>query len=90
LVYLYGTKPNREVRIEGPEMSNWTPAPTTPVCVENPNLEEGVVRQTDWAVDGVDVRVYRTILVNGEVVSREVFFSPYAAWPNIYEKRSCP
>ncbi|MGC8873371.1 MAG: VanW family protein [Chloroflexia bacterium] len=90
LVYLYGTKPNREVRIEGPEMSNWTPAPTTPVCVENPSLEEGVVRQTDWAVDGIDVRVYRTILVNGEVVSQEVFFSPYAAWPNIYEKHSCP
>lgn len=90
LVYLYGTRPNREVRIEGPEMSNWTPAPSTPVCVENPNLEEGVVRQTDWAVDGVDVRVYRTILVDGEVVSREVFFSPYAAWPNIYEKRRCP
>ena len=90
LVYLYGTKPKREVRLSDPELSDWVDAPTQPVCVENPALEEGAVHQTDWAVDGVTVRVYRTIVVNGTIVSQYTIESPYEAWPNILEKKRCP
>ncbi len=89
-VYLYGTKPNREVVLDGPYFSNWTPAPTDPVYVYNSELPQGYVRQTDWAVDGVDVVVYRKILVDGKEVLSEPIFSPYRAWPNIYEVGTKP
>ncbi len=88
-VYLYGTKPNLVVEADGPYFSNWTPAPTEPVCVDNPDLPEGVVRQTDYAQAGVDVTVYRKIYVNGEEESSESFYSRFQAWPNIYEAHSC-
>lgn len=89
-VYLYGTKPNREVVLDGPYFSNWTPAPSEPVYVYNPELPQGYVRQTDWAVDGVDVVVYRKILVDGKEVLSEPIFSHYQAWPNIYEVGTKP
>ncbi len=89
-VYLYGTKPNREVVLDGPYFSNWTPAPTEPVYVYNSELPQGYVRQTDWAVDGVDVVVYRKTLVDGKEVLSEPIFSPYRAWPNIYEVGTKP
>ena len=89
-VYLYGTKPNREVVLDGPYLSNWTPAPSEPVYVYNPELPQGYVRQTDWAVDGVDVVVYRKILVDGVEVLSEPIFSHYQAWPNIYEVGTKP
>jgi vancomycin resistance protein YoaR len=88
-VYLYGTMPNYEVTLDGPYLSNWTPAPTAPVCVENPDLPVGYSHQTDWARDGVDVVVYRKILVNGEEISSEPFYSHFKAWPNVYEAHSC-
>ena len=89
-VYLYGTKPNREVVLDGPYFSNWTPAPSEPVYVYNAELPQGYIRQTDWAVDGVDVVVYRKILVDGKEVLSEPIFSHYQAWPNIYEVGTKP
>jgi vancomycin resistance protein YoaR len=85
LVYLYGTNPGHEVVMDGPHLSNWTPAPTEPVYVYNASLPEGVVRQTDWAQSGVDATVYRYIKVDDEVVSTDTFFSHYQSWPNVFE-----
>ncbi|MBN1483274.1 MAG: VanW family protein [Chloroflexia bacterium] len=83
-VSLYGTRPDRQVQLDGPYLSNWTPAPSEPVYVEDPTLPPGAIHQTDWAHDGVDATIYRHILVNGEVVSSESFYSHYEAWPNVY------
>ncbi len=88
-VYLYGTRPNHEVVLDGPYLSNWVPAPTAPVCVENPDLPVGYSHQTDWARDGVDVLVYRKIMVGGQQVSSEAFYSHFKAWPNVFEAHSC-
>lgn len=84
--YLYGTPPGYEVILDGPYFSNWTPAPTDPVYVDNPNLPAGYLRQTDYAQGGVDSTIYRQVLLNGTEVSRDTFFSHYQAWPNIYER----
>lgn len=84
-VHLYGTKPDREVVMDGPYLDNWTPAPTEPVYIYTSSLPEGVVRQTDSAQPGVDATIYRHILVDGEVVSTDTFHSHYKAWPNVYE-----
>jgi vancomycin resistance protein YoaR len=85
-VYLYGTPPNYEVILDGPYLSNWTPAPTEPVYVDNPNQPVGYLRQTDYAQGGVDSTIYRRIVANGKEVSKDTFFSHYQAWPNIYER----
>lgn len=84
--YLYGTPQKYEVTLDGPYLSNWTPAPTDPVYVDNPNLPVGYLRQTDWAQGGVDCTIYRRILLNGQEVSSDTFFSRYQAWPNIFER----
>jgi vancomycin resistance protein YoaR len=84
IVYLYGTKPDREVQLDGPHLSNWVPAPTNPVYVYDPTLPDGVVQQTDWAIDGVDAVVYRHILVDDEIISTDTFYSHFEAWPNVF------
>jgi vancomycin resistance protein YoaR len=84
--YLYGTPTGYEVVLDGPYFTDWTPAPTDPVYVDNPNQPVGYLRQTDYAQGGVDSTIYRQLLLNGNEVSRDTFFSHYQAWPNIYER----
>jgi vancomycin resistance protein YoaR len=82
-VRLYGTKPNREVRLEGPYVSNEVRAPSEPVYVDDPALPRGTVRQSDVARDGRDILIERVIVEDG-VERRESFFTRFRAWPNIY------
>jgi vancomycin resistance protein YoaR len=81
----YGTKPNREVKMIGPDEANKKPhAPA--IYNDDPSLPKGVVKQVDFAVDGEDVTVYREIYVNGQMVKRDRFFSRYAPWQAIYQR----
>jgi vancomycin resistance protein YoaR len=82
-VRLYGTKPNREVRLEGPYISNEVRAPGEPVYVDDPALPRGTVRQSDVARGGRDILIERVIVEDG-VERRESFFTRFRAWPNIY------
>jgi vancomycin resistance protein YoaR len=82
-VRLYGTKPEREVRLEGPYISNEVRAPSEPVYVDDPALPRGTVRQSDVARSGRDILVERVIVEDG-VERRESFFTRFRAWPNIY------
>lgn len=83
-VRLYGTKPNRTVTMEGPFVSNQTPAPAAPVYVNDSSLPAGVVRQSDVARSGRDIVVYRIISENGVEVRRDTFFTRFKAWPNVF------
>jgi vancomycin resistance protein YoaR len=76
---LYGTKPNRTVEMEEPIMENVIPH-GPPIYTDDPTLKKGVVKQTDSAHDGADVTIWRKIIVNGQVVKREKFFSRYEPW----------
>ncbi len=76
---LYGTKPNRTVEMEEPILERVIvhgPA----IYTDDPTLKKGVTKQIDFAHDGADVTVWRKILVNGQVVKREKFFSRYEPW----------
>jgi vancomycin resistance protein YoaR len=53
--------------------------------MENPELPTGTVKQTDWAVQGANVSVDRTVTRNGEVIDSDHFFTQYEPWPDIYE-----
>ena len=83
-VRLYGTKPNREVRIEGPFIDNVVPAPSEPVYVNDATRQSGTVYQSDTARSGRDLVVYRLLIENGVEVKREQFFTRFKAWPNIF------
>lgn len=75
----YGTKTNRTVEMEDPIMENVIPHGPA-IYTDDPTLKKGVTKQVDTAHDGADVTVWRKILVNGQVVKREKFFSRYEPW----------
>jgi vancomycin resistance protein YoaR len=75
----YGTKPNRTVEMEDPIVENIVPH-GPPIYTDDPTLKKGVTKQVDFAHDGEDVTIYRKIIVNGQVIKREKFFSRYQPW----------
>lgn len=81
--FIYGTKPDREVELEGPIVTNETP-PKEPVYEVDPSLPPGTIKQIDWANKGADVTIYRIIKQNGQVVKRERFDSHYQPWADVF------
>ena len=80
----YGTKPNRTVEMEDPIMENIVPHGPA-IYTDDPTLKKGTTKQVDFAHDGADVTVWRKILVNGQLVKREKFFSRYEPWVARYQ-----
>lgn len=88
VVQLYGTRPDREVRIEGPIIANEVRAPTEPVYIDDPSLPRGTIRQTDVARSGRDISIYRIVTEADGEVRRELFFTRFRPWPNIFVRGS--
>ncbi len=78
----YGTKPNREVKLEGPKILSETPAKPPSYQVDS-KLAPGEVKQVDWAHPGATVVAARIINENGQT-RREEFRSVYQPWGDIY------
>lgn len=80
-ITFYSTNSGRVVEMSGPRLSNVVPH-GKPKYTESPSMRPGQVRQIDYAVDGVDARVWRTIRnLDGQVlVDNEEFFSRYVPW----------
>jgi vancomycin resistance protein YoaR len=83
-VQLYGTRPDRQVLLEGPLISNEVRAPSEPVYIDDPQLPAGTLRQSDLARNGRDITIYRVIRQGDREVSRDTFFTRFRAWPNIF------
>jgi vancomycin resistance protein YoaR len=79
----YSTSDGREVEWSKAE-SNEVEAPK-PLYTKNPDLPKGEIRQVDWAADGLDVVVYRTVTMNGEVLLEDTIQTHYLPWRAIYE-----
>ncbi len=79
----YGTKPNREVILEGPKILKETPA-KPPSYQRDPKLKPGEVKQVDWAHPGAEVVATRVIRVPGQPDKRETFRSIYQPWGDIF------
>jgi vancomycin resistance protein YoaR len=62
-----------------------TVEPPKPVYNENPELAKGVIKQVDWAAEGADVRVSRTVYRGGEVYFSDEVFTHYLPWRAVYE-----
>jgi vancomycin resistance protein YoaR len=80
---LYGTKVDRAVEMDGPEISNIT-KPDPPIYEEDASLAEGVTKQVDWAKDGMDVVITRRILYGDGRVVEQSFVSKYRPWQAVY------
>ena len=48
-------------------------------------MKPGEVKQVDWAKDGVDVTVYRTVTENGQIIHQDTIFSRYRPWQAVYK-----
>jgi vancomycin resistance protein YoaR len=80
----YSTSMGRRVVKEGPVFKNETPSPPA-IYRSDPNLQAGEVVQTDYAVAGVEVFIYRTIYEGDEIIKdQEQFYSNYVPWPSQY------
>ena len=76
----YGTKPDWNVEVTGPEILKESPPPA-PIYQTDASLAEGEVRQVEYAKNGMDVAWRRVIRDSaGQVLTDEVLESSYTPW----------
>jgi vancomycin resistance protein YoaR len=81
---LYSAPDGRRVTRTEAVITNQVPH-GPPLYEENPELQPGQTRQVDYAVNGFDATVNRTVVRNGEVVREDSFFSRYIPWRAVYQ-----
>jgi len=59
--------------------------PPEPVYEENPELASGEINQVEWAAEGAEVTIARTVYRNGEVLFRDTFFTSYQPWGDVFQ-----
>jgi vancomycin resistance protein YoaR len=79
----YGTPTGRQVTMEGPIVENIT-APGPPQYQEDPSLPRDTRKQVEWARDGADVTVRRTVTQDGVPIHQDTFVSRYRPWRAMY------
>jgi len=79
----YSTSDGRSVNINSTGPTNIVPAPK-PLFEVNSDLKNGQIKQVDWAADGSDVTVTRTVYnSDGSVKYTDVFTTHYEPWQAI-------
>jgi len=80
----YSTKDGRTVEWQTTGPTNVIPAPE-PLYRENPDLEKGVIEKVDYAADGADITVTRTVYMNGKVYFADSFYTRFQPWQAVFE-----
>ncbi len=80
----YSTSDGRSVTYETSGPQNIVPAPD-PLFKVNPDLNPGQMTQTDYAANGADIDVTRTVTKNGSVYFQDEFKTHYEAWQAVCE-----
>ncbi len=80
----YSTSDGRQVSWDTTGPVNIVKAPD-PVYKENPDLPKGKINQVDYAADGADVTVTRTVTRDNEVIISDTIKTHYEAWAAVYE-----
>jgi hypothetical protein len=80
----YSTKDGREVKSETTGPQNPVPAPED-LYKENPELEKDEIKQVDWAAEGADVTVRRSVSKNGQLYFNDEFITHYQPWQAVFE-----
>jgi vancomycin resistance protein YoaR len=76
---LYSTPDGRSVTWETTGPTNIVKAPA-PVLEENSDLKPEQIKQVDYAADGADVNVTRTVWRNGQIYFADQFQTHYQPW----------
>lgn len=76
---LYSTSDGRSVTWDTTGPANVVPPPS-PLFEENPELKEDQIKQVDYAAQGADVNVTRTVWRNGAVYFTDEFQTHYQPW----------
>jgi vancomycin resistance protein YoaR len=76
---LYSTSDGRSITWETTGPSNVVPAPA-PLFEEDPELKDGQIKQVDWAAQGADVNVTRTVWRDGQAYFTDQFQTHYEPW----------
>ncbi len=80
----YSTLDGREVEWQTTGLRDKV-EPPEPLYQENPELAKGEIKQVDWAVEGANVTVTRTVLRNGAAHIQDSFTTHYRPWRAVYE-----
>lgn len=80
----YSTSDGRKVEWDTTGPTN-TVEPPEPLYKENPDLQKGEIKQVDWASQGADVNVTRSVYRNGNLYFSDNFATHYQAWQAKYE-----
>ncbi|MCX6055340.1 MAG: VanW family protein [Chloroflexi bacterium] len=80
----YSTKDGRVVDYSSTGPENITQSPD-PVYRENPDLPEGTKKQVDYAVEGADITVNRSVTKAGTLLFQEQYFTQYEPWGDVWE-----
>ncbi len=80
----YSTSDGRQVTISDPVIENVIPHPADKI-EEDPTLSAGTRQQVDYAADGADVTVKRTVTRNGQVISEDQVFTRYQPWQAVFK-----
>jgi vancomycin resistance protein YoaR len=80
----YSTSDGRVVSQESTGLTNIIQPPDV-VYRENPDLPEGKKEKKEYAVEGADITVTRTVTRNGEVIYLDKFFTRYEPWGEVWE-----
>ena len=75
----YSTKDGRSVTYETTGPTNVVSAPP-PLFEENPELNKNEMKQVDWAANGADVSVTRTVWKDGAVYLQDTITTHYEPW----------
>ncbi|NJC95870.1 MAG: hypothetical protein FIB03_05955 [Anaerolineae bacterium] len=80
----YSTKDGRSVTWDTTGPVNVVPAPP-PSFEENPDLKKNEMKQVDWAANGADVTVTRTVWRDGAVLFQDEIRTHYEPWRAVCE-----
>jgi vancomycin resistance protein YoaR len=80
----YSTSDGRTVQYDTTGPTNLVDPPPD-VYTENPDLSKGEIKQEEYAVQGADVTVNRTVSRNGSVYFSDTYTTHYVPWANAYQ-----
>lgn len=80
----YGSPDGRQVEWESSGLQNVV-EPPDPVYEENPDLAQGQIKQVDWAVEGADVTIVRSVYRDGQLILSDNFVTHYLPWADLFQ-----
>lgn len=80
----YSTEDGRTVDWETTGPTNIVPAPDD-LYRENPDLAKGVIKKVDYAADGADINITRTVYKDGRIYFTDSFYTHFQPWQAVYE-----